>query len=51
MSYMKKIENKNLSSHKEAKQKKKNKGDTILWWMQKSKGFIYVKVVNKMCIT
>ncbi|MBI1828035.1 MAG: hypothetical protein HY222_04185 [Thaumarchaeota archaeon] len=48
---MNNIENVTSLSHKEVEQKKKNRSDTILWWMQQSKGFIYVKVVNKMCIT
>lgn len=51
MSCMKKIENVTLLLHKIVKQKKKNKSDNLLWWMKQSKGFIYVKVVDKMCIT
>ncbi|HXV38528.1 MAG TPA: hypothetical protein VD699_03035 [Nitrosopumilaceae archaeon] len=48
---MKKIENVTLLLQKIVEQKKKNKNNAILWWMRKGKGAIYVKVVNKMCIT
>jgi len=48
---MNKIKNVTSLSYKEVKQNKKNRNDNILWWMLQSKGFIYVQVVNKICIT